>query len=82
MSSPEGGGKGGVVALKTSGEVVNLKRHIRQVHKDVPDFEIPSLLEKLKTKPKRTYPVYNCCEQGCSWKGTRPDKHLQSKAHR
>ena len=62
-----------------SGEVVNLKRHIRQVHKDIPEFEIPSILDKIKPKPKRKWYVYECSEQSCDWKGTRPEKHLHSK---
>jgi len=63
-----------------TGFVVNLPRHLRQLHKDIPEFDIVSMLKKRKGKAKRTYRVFNCSEKDCDWKGTRPEKHL-AKAH-
>ncbi|KAK7480534.1 hypothetical protein BaRGS_00028196, partial [Batillaria attramentaria] len=65
-----------------TGFVTNLKRHFEQVHIQIPTFEAEKIIKDSRGKCKRSYPVYECSEKGCSWKGTRPDKHLVSKAHK
>ena len=64
-----------------SGYVVNLHRHFQQVHSEIPRFEAFRLIQKRRKQPKRSYPVVSCSIEGCTWKGTRPDKHLVSKVH-
>ena len=67
--------------LNCNALVVNLPRHLRQVHTDIPEFEVRKLLKDIKKKPKRQYKVLSCSVGKCCWKGTRPEKHLVSKAH-
>lgn len=64
-----------------NGFVVNLPRHIEQVHVDIPRFEAQKLLRKMKKQPRRHYKAYKCPLETCQWKGTRLDKHLVSKQH-
>jgi hypothetical protein len=49
---------------------------------EIPEFEARRIIERSKKKPKRRYQIFNCCVDGCGWKGTRPDKHLVSKTHK
>lgn len=60
---------------------MNLHRHFQQIHCDIPRFEAFRLIQKTKKQPKRSYLIVSCSIEGCLWRGTRPDKHLVSKAH-
>lgn len=40
-----------------SATVVNLPRHLRQIHVDLPEFEVQELIRRRKKKPKRQYKV-------------------------
>ena len=73
------------------GNIVNLRRHFEQVHKDVPALEYTEILQKMKEddKKKAKYPKrrsFSCTVDGCSWKGTKlvqyhlPKKHGMSMA--
>ena len=55
--------------------VVNIPRHLRQVHM-MNKQQIKNILQKKKTR-KRVYPISIC--PTCSFAGTRIDRHLEKK---
>lgn len=64
-----------------SGRVTYLRRHIHQVHKEIPDQEIHFLSKKNTNRSRRKLQMWKCPVDDCVWSGDRLDKHLSSKIH-
>lgn len=60
-------------------ETVHVQRHMRKVHKNIPDFQSKLLCQKSRGTSKRKYLKKSCTFPDCSWFGTRPEKHFLLK---